>query len=125
MTAGQGETCVDAKAEPNLRPDSDDHRPISTMVTVCESNFTRSLTLMELDGETRYADILRQLRAKFNRWAAYLGVFDVENGTLDHRLKRHRYGDIVLLVLDRLNGILLHSKLKTVYFLESTGLPKC
>jgi hypothetical protein len=104
-------TDADVEATPGLGPD-DDHEPISTMTTVCKSNFSRSLEFMASSQETKYADILRKLEAKFVDWATYLGVFAGGSASLDHRLlQRHQqYRDLVLLVLDTLNNSLLQSR---------------
>ncbi|KAF2801990.1 uncharacterized protein BDZ99DRAFT_577208 [Mytilinidion resinicola] len=85
-------------------PPHEDDEPISTKATDCESNFSKSVRLMESHGEEEYAEILRKLQAKFVDWTAYLGVFAGGKASLDQRLRRHpRYQDLVLLVLDMLN----------------------
>jgi hypothetical protein len=95
----------------DLLPHEEDDERISIKATDCESNFSKSLQLMELKGEEKHADILRKLQAKFVDCMAYLGVFAAGSASLDHRLKRHpQYHDLVLLVLDMLNMNLNQSK---------------
>jgi hypothetical protein len=122
---GEGKTGTDIEAKPDLGLDDSHDEPISTMVKVCESNFSRSLTFMASNKEIKYADILEKLQAKFVDWAAYLGVFAVESASLDHRLKRHQqYRDLVLLVLDTLDSSLLQSKPEPLAS-ENYWLTKC
>lgn len=75
----QGKTGADTTAKPGLCPYNDDEEPISTMVKVCESNFSRSISFTRLNGERNNADILENLRAKFVDWAANIGVFAAED----------------------------------------------
>lgn len=122
---GGGQTDADTGVKPGLGLDGAPNEPISTLATVCKSNFSRSLAFMVSNKEGNYADILQKLQAKFVDWAGYLGVFAVESASLDHRLKRNQqYRDLVLLVLDMLNSSLLQStSARAVRPLETTGLP--
>lgn len=93
----------------NRREDA--NRRISTRVTDCKSNFSKSLQLMESKGEEKYVDILRKLQARFVDSTGYLGVFAAGNASLDQRLEHHpQYRDLVLLVLDMLNMNLAQSR---------------
>lgn len=84
---------------------------ISTMVSDCQSNFSKSHQFLESNGEERWAIFLRKLEKRFVDWAAYIGVFAEGNASLDHRLKRHpRYADLILLDLDMLKMNLIQSK---------------
>lgn len=85
--------------------------PISTMVSDCQSDFSKSHQFLESNEEETYAIILRKLEKRFVDWAAYLGVFAEGNASLDQRLKRHpRYADLILFVLDMLKMNLIQSK---------------
>lgn len=85
---------------------------ISAKASECESLFTKSLQILNSNGEHTHEAILRKLEKRFLDWAAYLGVFAGVSGSLDQCLEHHpQYRDLILLVLDMLNMNLVQSKM--------------
>ncbi|KAL6838094.1 hypothetical protein V8C40DRAFT_231591 [Trichoderma camerunense] len=101
------------QAAPKLEgfgPSEEVERPILIVATNCESNFRKSLQFLNSERQDEYEIVMQKLEKRFLDWAAYLGVFAGENGSLDQRLKHYpQYRDLILLVLDMLNVNLLQT----------------
>ncbi|UKZ56075.1 hypothetical protein TrVGV298_009901 [Trichoderma virens] len=97
-------------SKPDNLGQSEEERPISAMVTDCESKFTKGIQFLSSKGERKLEICMQMLKGRFLKWAAYHGVFAWMNESLDQRLKHHlQWRDLIISVLNMLNMNLLHT----------------